>query len=185
VIAADADRELVEALKRLGATVATVESCTGGQIAARLTSVAGSSAVFWGGWVSYDNSAKVAQIGVPPGLIAAKGAVSPEVARAMAEAGLARMEEALSDAAADASGLASAPRRVCVATTGIAGPGGATPAKPVGLCYFSLAASGMGAWVAEVRAPGGQDRAANQHAFADAALGALAHLVRTLLEGGA
>src|SRR3712207_4345539 len=105
--------------------VATAESCTGGLVAALLTEIPGSSAVVERGFVTYSNEAKTETIGVPPELIASHGAVSEPVARAMAEGALARSR-------AD----------VAVAITGIAGPGGATATKPVGLVYLGLAVTG-------------------------------------------
>jgi PncC family amidohydrolase len=100
--------------------ISTAESCTGGNIAARITSVAGSSLYMQGGIVSYSNSSKQHLLGVDPEILASVGAVSPECARAMAE-GTRRAYG--SDGA--------------VATTGIAGPGGATARKPVGLVYIA------------------------------------------------
>jgi nicotinamide-nucleotide amidase len=105
--------------------IATAESCTGGLVAALLTEIAGSSAVVERGFVTYSNEAKTELIGVPADLIAAHGAVSEPVARAMAEG-------ALSHSRAD----------VAVAITGIAGPTGATATKPVGLVHFGLARKG-------------------------------------------
>jgi nicotinamide-nucleotide amidase len=105
--------------------VATAESCTGGLVAALLTEIPGSSAVVERGFVTYSNEAKTDLVDVPAGLIAAHGAVSEPVARAMAEGAIARSR-------AD----------VAIAITGIAGPGGATPTKPVGLVHFALASKG-------------------------------------------
>jgi len=105
--------------------VATAESCTGGLVAALLTEIAGSSAVFERGFVTYSNDAKAELLGVDPAVIAAHGAVSEAVARAMAEGALARSH-------ADVS----------VAVTGIAGPGGATATKPVGLVHLAAAVRG-------------------------------------------
>ena len=110
-----------------GLKIATAESCTGGLVAALLTEIAGSSAVVERGFVTYSNEAKTELIGVPADLIAGHGAVSEPVARAMAEG-------ALSHSRAD----------VAVAITGIAGPGGATATKPVGLVHFGLARAGAG-----------------------------------------
>ena len=116
---------LIEACKAAGVTLATAESCTGGLVAALLTEVAGSSAVVDRGFVTYSNAAKTELLGVPAELIAAEGAVSESVARAMA--GGARIR-------------AGVP--LAVAITGIAGPGGGTATKPVGLVHFGLAADG-------------------------------------------
>ena len=108
-----------------GIKVATAESCTGGLIAGCLTEIAGSSDVVERGFVTYSNEAKHEMLGVPLAMIAAHGAVSEEVARAMAEGALARPH-------ADAA----------VAVTGVAGPGGGTAAKPVGLVHFACARRG-------------------------------------------
>jgi nicotinamide-nucleotide amidase len=117
-----AARALLDAYRRAGLKLATAESCTGGMIAARLTDIAGSSDVVERGFVTYSNEAKHELLGVPMDLIARVGAVSEEVARAMAEGAVARSR-------AD----------VAVAVTGIAGPGGATPTKPVGLVHLACA----------------------------------------------
>ncbi len=116
---------LAQALLRSRATLATAESCTGGLIAAACTAVAGSSDWFERGFVTYSNAAKVETLGVGAALIAAHGAVSGEVARAMATG-------ALLHSHAD----------VAVAVTGIAGPGGATPGKPVGTVWLAWAQRG-------------------------------------------
>lgn len=105
--------------------IATVESCTGGLVAAALTDIAGSSDVFERGFVTYSNEAKTELVGVPAALIALHGAVSEQVARAMAEGGLAHSR---------------ADRAISV--TGIAGPGGGSADKPVGLVHFALAHRG-------------------------------------------
>ncbi len=137
--------------REAGRTIATAESCTGGMIAAALTDIAGASAVFGHGYVSYANDAKVAMLGVEPGLIAREGAVSETVARAMAEGARAR-------AGAD----------LAVAVTGIAGPEGGSAEKPVGTVWFGLARKD-GATLAERRVfPGGRDavrRATVDHAL--------------------
>jgi nicotinamide-nucleotide amidase len=115
--------ELVLSLCRArGLTLATAESCTGGMVAARLTDVAGSSDVFLGGVVAYSNEMKQAQLGVAEKVLAAHGAVSAETAAAMARGAQDRL-------GAD----------VAVAVTGVAGPGGGTPEKPVGLVYAHAA----------------------------------------------
>lgn len=116
---------LLEAYKARGWMIATAESCTGGLVAGALTDIAGSSAVVERGFVTYSNEAKTQMLGVPAELIAEHGAVSEAVARAMAEGALAR---SLAD--------------VTVAITGVAGPGGGTATKPVGLVHFGLARRG-------------------------------------------
>jgi nicotinamide-nucleotide amidase len=121
--------------------LATAESCTGGMVAAALTDIAGSSDVLERGIVSYSNAAKSELLAVPPALIAAHGAVSAEVARAMAE-----------------GALAKAPVDLAVAVTGVAGPGGGSAAKPVGLVWFGIGRKG-GAVKSESRVFRG-DRAA-------------------------
>jgi len=108
-----------------GLTLATAESCTGGMVAAALTDIPGSSAVVERGFVTYSNRAKTEMLGVDPALIAAHGAVSEPVARAMA-----------------AGALAGAPVDLAVSITGVAGPGGGTPAKPEGLVHFACARRG-------------------------------------------
>jgi len=129
----DAEALLAE-LKRLGFRLATAESCTGGLLAGLLTEVAGSSAVFERGLVTYSNSAKSELIGVSPALLERHGAVSEEVARTMAE-----------------GALAHAPVDVAVSVTGIAGPDGGSPDKPVGLVYFAAASRGRPTLVRECR----------------------------------
>ncbi|WP_182084517.1 CinA family protein [Aureimonas sp. ME7] len=105
--------------------VATAESCTGGLVAAAITSVDGASAVFGAGYVTYSNEAKARTLGVPEALLAQYGAVSRQVALAMAE-GATRISGA----------------DIAISVTGIAGPGGGSTAKPVGLVHFATAARG-------------------------------------------
>ena len=102
-----------------GLRIVTAESCTGGLVAAALTAIPGSSDVLERGFVTYSTEAKAEMLGVDPALIATVGAVSAEVARAMVEGALAR-----------------SPAEVALGVTGIAGPGGATAAKPVGLVFL-------------------------------------------------
>ena len=116
---------LLDACRARGVRLATAESCTGGLIAAALTAIAGSSDVVDRGFVTYSNEAKTELVGVPAELIARHGAVSEEVARAMAEGALARSR----------AGIA-------VSVTGVAGPGGGSAEKPVGLVCFGLAQRG-------------------------------------------
>ena len=149
---------LGEVLRARGWRMVSAESCTGGLIAAACTSVAGSSDWFERGFVSYSNEAKLELLGVDGALIAAHGAVSEAVVRAMAQGALAR-----------------SPAQLAVAVTGIAGPGGAVPGKPVGTVWLALAtAAGVEArcdlW------PG--DRAAVREATLRAALQALLRRAR-------
>ena len=111
---------LLDAYRRSNLRIVTAESCTGGLIAACLTEIAGSSDVVERGFVTYSNQSKHESLGVPAETLEKHGAVSPHVARAMVE-----------------GALAHSPADVAVAVTGIAGPGGATPAKPVGLVYLA------------------------------------------------
>ena len=130
----DAAEALLGEFERRRCKLATAESCTGGLLAGLLTEIAGSSAVFERGFVTYSNSAKSELIGVPPALIERRGAVSEEVARAMAE-----------------GALAHAPVDVAVSVTGIAGPDGGSPEKPVGLVYFAAAPRGRPTLARECR----------------------------------
>lgn len=118
-------REVLERCRAAGVRLAVAEACTGGLITASLTGVPGSSAVLERGLVPYSNESKEELLGVPRELFVAHGAVSAEVVRAMAEGLLAR-----------------APVRLALAETGIAGPGGGTPTKPVGLVFLALARPG-------------------------------------------
>jgi nicotinamide-nucleotide amidase len=117
------EKKIGALLTKQGLTLATAESCTGGLVAHRITNVPGSSAYFVGGIVAYANQAKQALLGVQPATLAAHGAVSEETAREMARG-------ARQQLGAD----------VAVAITGIAGPAGGTPDKPVGLTYIALSA---------------------------------------------
>jgi nicotinamide-nucleotide amidase len=123
----DPARALLELCRARKLTIAAAESCTGGLLAATLTEIPGSSAAFDRGFVTYSNAAKTAMLGVPVDLLEIFGAVSAETAQAMASGALAR-------AGAD----------LAVAITGIAGPGGGMPGKPVGLVHFAAAARGGG-----------------------------------------
>lgn len=115
-------REVLDLCRARGLMVATAESCTGGLVAAALTAIAGSSDVVDRGFVTYSNEAKREMLGVPAGTLEAHGAVSRETAEAMAQGSREHSRAAIS-----------------VAITGIAGPGGATPGKPVGLVHFAAA----------------------------------------------
>ena len=119
--ALEAATRLLEACRARGLTLATAESCTGGLIAACLTEIAGSSAVVERGFVTYSNAAKTELLGVAAATLERHGAVSAETAAAMVEGALAR-----------------SPADLAVAVTGIAGPGGATATKPVGLVFIGV-----------------------------------------------
>jgi nicotinamide-nucleotide amidase len=152
------EERVLELCRTRGLTLATAESCTGGLVAARLTSVPGSSDVVLGGFVAYADEVKRTELDVPAELIERHGAVSPEVAAAMARGARARL-------GAD----------VAVSVTGIAGPGGGTPEKPVGLVYLHAEGpdGGLGR---EFSFPGDRGSIRSR-----SVVGAL-HLVRRLLE---
>jgi nicotinamide-nucleotide amidase len=152
------EERVLELCRARGLTLATAESCTGGLVAARLTSVPGSSDVVLGGIVAYADEVKQTELDVPAELIARHGAVSPEVAAAMAQGARARL-------GAD----------VAVSVTGIAGPGGGTAEKPVGLVYLHAEGpdGGLGR---EFSFPGDRGSIRSR-----SVVGAL-HLVRRLLE---
>jgi nicotinamide-nucleotide amidase len=147
----DQARDLLAALEARRQTLATAESCTGGLIAAALTAIAGSSSVMMAGFVTYSNDAKMRMVGVAEASLAAHGAVSEPVAREMAEG-------ALREARVD----------IALSCTGIAGPGGATPGKPVGLVFIGCARRGGPTVVERHVFPG--DRAAVRAATVAAAL---------------
>lgn len=130
---------------------ATAESCTGGLVAGAITAIAGSSAWFERGFVTYTNEAKVELLGVAPDLIDVHGAVSMPVARAMAE-----------------GALAHSPADLAVAITGVAGPGGGTAGKPVGMVCLAWARRGGETDAVTLQLPG--DRAAVRAAAVAAAL---------------
>jgi nicotinamide-nucleotide amidase len=148
---------VLESCRARGLLLAAAESCTGGLVAARLTSVPGASDVFAGGVVPYSNALKTALLGVPADLLERHGAVSAEAAAAMATGARERLGT-----------------DVAVAVTGIAGPGGGTPEKPVGLVY-GHAEGPEGDEALELRLPGDRD------AVRGRATAAALHLVRTLL----
>jgi nicotinamide-nucleotide amidase len=154
------DELVARALLDQGATIATAESCTGGLLAARLTERAGSSAYVLGGVVAYANSAKVHLVGVDPELITRHGAVSLEVAEALAFGALRRFD-------AD----------VGVGITGVAGPGGGTEAKPVGFVCLSVAERDGRRITRAVQLPGGRAD------IRDRSTTVAMHLLRRLLHG--
>jgi CDP-diacylglycerol--glycerol-3-phosphate 3-phosphatidyltransferase len=146
----DAGRELGEALRRARLTIAVAESCTGGLVGSLITDEPGSSAYFLGGVIAYSDEVKRTQLGVAPALLERVGAVSTEVAEAMAEGARSRFGAALA-----------------ISVTGIAGPGGGGQNKPVGLTYIGVA-SARGTTAREFRFDG--DRQANRRAAAAQAI---------------
>ncbi|MCB9846210.1 MAG: competence/damage-inducible protein A [Phycisphaeraceae bacterium] len=137
----DADQTLasvvISLLKNAGTTVATVESCTGGLLGESLTEIAGASAVYLGGWVTYSNKMKASQVGVPAEILDRFGAVSRECARAMA-----------------VGGLAGSGANHVLAITGVAGPDGGTTQRPVGTVWIALASEGASLDVRRFVLPG-------------------------------
>lgn len=157
--ASDLAHAVLRSAGERGLLVATAESCTGGMIAAALTDIAGSSAAFERGFVTYSNDAKIEMLGVSPEILAEHGAVSQETARAMAEGALAHSR-------ADAA----------VAVTGVAGPDGGTAEKPVGLVHFAAARHGQPTLHRVARLPG--NRAAVRAATTETALGMLIEILK-------
>lgn len=127
-------RALVALYKQAGLNAVTAESCTGGLVAGLITEVPGSSAVLERGFVTYSNAAKAQSLGVPTQILRAHGAVSRETAEAMA-----------------AGALAHSMAKVAVAITGVAGPDGGTPEKPVGLVHFACQRRGRPVVAREMR----------------------------------
>ena len=130
----DAAKALLDDLRRHALLVVTAESCTGGLVSGLLTEVPGASGMVERGFVTYSNAAKTELLGVPAEMIERYGAVSEEVARAMADGALART-----------------PAHIALSITGVAGPDGGTAAKPVGLVYLGVAARGSSTRVRECR----------------------------------
>lgn len=120
----DAAQATIEACRATNSVLVTAESCTGGLIGAALTSVPGSSEVFYASYVTYANAAKETMLGVAPSLIRTEGAVSEKVAFAMAR-----------------GALEESPASIAVAVTGIAGPGGGSREKPVGTVHIAAVSS--------------------------------------------
>jgi len=139
-LTASAAKLLGEALSASGRILAVAESCTGGLLGGAITSIPGSSLYFSGGVVAYGNSAKISLLGVPPDLIAARGAVSREVALAMAEGVLSLFRADLA-----------------IAVTGVAGPGGGSRGKPVGTVWVAVVALGGVRYAHRFRFPGGRE----------------------------
>ncbi len=153
------EEDLVDALRQSNSHIVSVESCTGGLIAERLTRVPGSSDAFLASWVTYANEAKVA-LGVNKETLDKVGAVAESTAREMAESGL-----------KSTTTLASTQRLLSVATTGIAGPGGGSSEKPVGLCFIALADSQGKTITERIEASPYLDRQSLRHYFSQKAMG--------------
>jgi len=136
----DKAKILLEICETKKLMLATVESCTGGLLAGCLTAIPGSSSVVERGYVTYSNLAKIEEVGVDPALLDRHGAVSREVAGAMA-----------------AGALRHAPVDLAAGITGVAGPGGGSAEKPVGLVYISTAAKNEAPTVTENHFPGDRD----------------------------
>jgi nicotinamide-nucleotide amidase len=149
---------LLELCRRKQLRIATAESCTGGLIAATLTEIPGSSDVVERGFVTYSNDAKQAMLGVPSATLGQFGAVSRETAEAMAT-----------------GALANSPAELAISVTGIAGPGGGTAGKPVGLVHFA-AASKRGGLIHRERRFGDIGRSQVRHASVIEALAMLREL---------
>jgi nicotinamide-nucleotide amidase len=126
--------EVIALLRAKSWKLATAESCTGGMVAAAMTDVAGSSDVFDRGFVTYSNLSKAEMLGVVPALIATHGAVSSQIARAMCE-----------------GALLYSKAQISVSITGIAGPGGGSAEKPVGLVHFAVASHGHSTVTSEIQ----------------------------------
>jgi PncC family amidohydrolase len=139
-LTASSARYLGAALSASGMTLAVAESCTGGLVGAALTSIPGSSVYFSGGVVAYRDAAKISLLGVPPDLIATRGAVSREVALAMAEGVISLFRADLA-----------------IAVTGVAGPGGGSRGKPVGTVWVAVVAPGGVRYAHRFRFSGGRE----------------------------
>jgi PncC family amidohydrolase len=164
-LTASAAKLLGAALSASGKTLAVAESCTAGLLGGAVTSIPGSSRYFSGGVVAYGNSAKISLLGVPPGLISARGAVSREVALAMAEGVLALFRADLA-----------------IAVTGIAGPGGGSRGKPAGTVWVAVVAVGGVRHAHRFRFPGGRE--AVRRAAVRASFGVAIDVLREAAEEG-
>lgn len=154
------EQEVGNLLRQQGLTLGVVESATGGLISHRITSVPGSSDYYQGSVTTYSNAAKIKVVGVKEDTINTYGAVSPQVVEAMAEGG----RKVLSV-------------NICLADTGIAGPGGATPEKPVGLFYIGLSYA-SGTYSRQHNFTGNREQ--NKQSAAEAALGWLKEYLASL-----
>jgi PncC family amidohydrolase len=157
----DLIKELSASMSALGLMVATAESCTGGMIASRLTDLPGSSEIFERGFVTYSNNAKIELLDVPEETLSEHGAVSPHTAMAMVRGALAHSRA-----------------EIAISVTGIAGPGGGTEDKPVGLVYIGCGMKGGVMESFEHRFKGDRDEIREQTVIA--ALNHVMELVKTL-----
>lgn len=164
-LTASAARLLGAALSASGKTLAVAESCTGGLLGGAITSIPGSSRYFSGGVLAYGNPAKISLLAVPPRLIAARGAVSREVALSMADGVLSLFRAELA-----------------IAVTGVAGPGGGSRGKPVGTVWVAVVAPGGVRYAHRFRFPGGRE--AVRRETVRAALGAALDVLRSEAAGG-
>lgn len=162
---ASAAKLLGTVLSASGKTLAVAESCTAGLLGGAVTSIPGSSLYFSGGVVAYGNSAKISLLGVPPDLISARGAVSREVALAMAEGVLSLFRADLA-----------------IAVTGIAGPGGGSRGKPAGTVWVAVVALGGVRYAHRFRFPGGRE--AVRRETVKASLRAAIDVLRTVAAKG-
>lgn len=137
----DLARQVLDKCRQSGIQIATAESCTGGLIGAYLTAISGSSDVMNRGFITYTNEAKVDMLGVKNETLVQYGAVSEAVVRQMAE-----------------GGLNNAPVQICVAVSGVAGPGGGSDEKPVGLVHHACAVEGQETLHARLIHPGNRDQ---------------------------
>ena len=161
------EEAVVRKLKTSQHVLCTIESCTGGLLAHLITNVSGASEVYWGSFVTYDNSSKE-DLGVSHSSLESFGAVSEEVAKEMAENGLKRLQN--SPSRAHSFSLIKPKGLICAVTTGIAGPSGGSREKPVGLCYIGLAISGRKVFVERFLADPHLDRIQMKHQFAQKTL---------------
>ncbi len=151
--------QILELCKRSDIRLATAESCTGGLIISCLTEIPGSSDVIDRGFITYSNEAKIELLGVPNLLIALHGSVSEEVAIAMSEGALSR---SMSD--------------ITIAVTGVAGPGGGTTDKPVGLVHYACSGRGRSSYTLQQNFPG------SRSAIRDATVQTAFSIIRKFLE---
>ncbi|MBI2712408.1 MAG: CinA family protein [Bdellovibrio sp.] len=160
------EEAVLRKLKTAQHVLCTVESCTGGLVAHSITNVSGASEIFWGSYVTYDNSAKL-ELGVSLKTLEKYGAVSKEVAQELAECGLKKFAE--NPDRSNSTNLIKPKGWVCISTTGIAGPTGGTLKKPVGLCFIAVAMTGKKTRVEEFHSVA-QDRLLIKEQFAMKAL---------------